>query len=381
MVEQMTQEDGAQPEMNEHELRRRFLTVLRDSNDAITMQDLEGRLLAWNRGAERMYGYTEAEALRLSADVLVPEWERERARGFLEAIARGEAVHSLEVTRRTKDGRLLDVWLTTTKLVDDDGRTVGVATTERDITDRRRNELERERLIGKLTDALRARDDFLAIASHELKTPVAALKLAMETIARGFRGTTVDAGRLATAAESAARQAAQLSVLIDELLDVTRMASGSLKLQREEVDLAGLVLDVLDRLREMLAQAGCSTRPRLQTNVVGSYDRLRMEQVLTNLITNAVRHGQGSAIDVLLEADAERAILTVRDHGPGIAAVEHERIFERFSRAAPEGVPGLGLGLYICRQIAEAHGGEIHVESTPGAGASFVVTLPREIRQ
>jgi len=106
---------------------RRLATGVRDSNDAITMQALDGRILAWNRGAERMYGYTEAEALRLNIDVLVPEEERERARSFLEAIGRGEEIASLDVKRLTKDGSLIDVWLTTTKLVDDEGRVGAVA--------------------------------------------------------------------------------------------------------------------------------------------------------------------------------------------------------------------------------------------------------------
>lgn len=115
---------------------RRLATVLQDSNDAITVQDLQGNILAWNRGAERMYGYSEADAVRMNIEMLIPEEERESARGFLEAIRRGDEVPSLEVKRKAKDGRLLEVWLTTTKLVDDQGHPVAVATTERDVTER-----------------------------------------------------------------------------------------------------------------------------------------------------------------------------------------------------------------------------------------------------
>jgi len=132
---------------------RRLAAVVRDSNDAITMQALDGRILAWNRGAERMYGYTEAEALLLNSEALVPEEARAQARGFLDAILRGEEVTSLEVKRLTKDGRVLDVWLTLTKLVDDDGRVVAVATTERDVTERKRAEAEARRLATVLRDS------------------------------------------------------------------------------------------------------------------------------------------------------------------------------------------------------------------------------------
>jgi two-component system CheB/CheR fusion protein len=125
-------------ELKNIESDRRLVTVVKDSNDAITVQDLDGKIIAWNRGAAKMYGYSEDEALQMTIEALVPEDVPSQTRGFLEAIKRGEEIVSLEVKRRTKDGRLLDVWLTTTKLVDDQGRPVTVATTERDITEHRR---------------------------------------------------------------------------------------------------------------------------------------------------------------------------------------------------------------------------------------------------
>jgi two-component system CheB/CheR fusion protein len=131
---------------------RRLVTVVVDSNDAITVQELDGHILAWNRGAEKMYGYSEDEALRMNIEQLVPEEGRSEARGFLDAIKRGKEVVSLEVKRKAKDGRELEVWLTSTKLVDSQGVTVAVATTERDITERKRAEAERKRLVADLTE-------------------------------------------------------------------------------------------------------------------------------------------------------------------------------------------------------------------------------------
>ena len=132
-----TERDITERKRAEGDLRQ-LAAIVKDSNDAITVQDLDGHILAWNRGAAKMYGYSEDEALKMNIEALVPENERSQARGFLKAIKRGEEIVSLEVKRRTKDGRLLDVWLTITKLVDDQGRPVAVATTERDITGHKR---------------------------------------------------------------------------------------------------------------------------------------------------------------------------------------------------------------------------------------------------
>jgi two-component system CheB/CheR fusion protein len=135
-----TERDITERRRAEAELRR-LATVVKDSNDAITVQDLDGKILAWNRGATKMYGYSEDEALKMNIEALVPEDEQSQARSFLEAIKGGEEIVSLEVKRQTKDGRVLDVWLTTTKLVDDHGHPVAVATTERDITEIRRRQV------------------------------------------------------------------------------------------------------------------------------------------------------------------------------------------------------------------------------------------------
>jgi PAS domain S-box-containing protein len=355
---------------------RRLATVLQDSNDAITMQDLEGRILAWNRGAERMYGYSEHEALQMNIEALVPEEERERARGFLQAIKRGEEVTSLEVKRRTKDGIVLDVWLTTTKLVDDEGRPSAVATTERDITDLKRAERERERLLKELGDAMEARDEFLSVASHELRNPLNALNLKLDLILKQARNAGPAGEKLASGIEVALRQSGRLTRLIDELLDVSRITSGRLTLEREDVNLSQLVPEVEDRLRQMVERGGTTVELRVQPGVVGRWDRLRLEQVLVNLLTNAVKYGGRSPIEISLQADERQATLAVRDRGPGIPEAEQQRIFERFARAAPRGVGGMGLGLYITRQIVEAHGGRIRIESQPGQGATFLVELP-----
>jgi PAS domain S-box-containing protein len=355
---------------------RRLATILRDSNDAITMQDLEGHVLAWNHGAERMYGYSEHEALQMNIEMLVPEEERQRARGLLHAIADGEHRTSFEVMRKTKDGRVLNVWSTTTKLVDDLGHPIAVATTERDITERKRLANESERLLERLSGALKSRDEFLSFASHELKTPITALSIKLDILLREVGRPGSDSGKIAAGLEVAARQTQRLTRLVDELLDVSRIMARPLKLEREEMNLSLLIQDVLTRLHEVIDRAECSVLRHVQPGVAGTWDRMRLEQVLENLLTNAAKYGAGSPIEVALRADGRWATLAVRDHGPGIPESEHGRIFDRFARMAPPGVGGLGLGLYITKQIIEAHHGRIRVESRQGQGATFVVELP-----
>jgi signal transduction histidine kinase len=236
---------------------------------------------------------------------------------------------------------------------------------------------EKEALLKHLSEAVQLRDDFLSVASHELRTPIAVLKLRLETVLRQAKKMGPETEKLTGGIEIAIRQTARLSRLIDELLDVSRIASGHLKIERDDVDLSRVVGDVLARLRDLVERGGCAVESLVEPGVSGRWDRLRLEQVLVNLVTNAVKYGGTGRIDVSLSADEERATLRVRDHGPGIPPEQQARIFNRFVRAAPGEAGGLGLGLYIAREIIEGHGGTIHVDSRPGAGASFVVELPR----
>jgi signal transduction histidine kinase len=219
--------------------------------------------------------------------------------------------------------------------------------------------------------------ELLSVASHELRTPLAVLKLRLDSVLRQARRLGPGTEKLTAGVETAIRQTGRLSQLIDELLDVSRIASGHLTIEREEVDLSRVVDDVLTRLRDFIERGGCAVDLRAEPSVWGLWDRLRLEQVLVNLLTNAVKYGGAGRIEVALSATEGEARLAVSDHGPGIPAEQQARIFNRFVRAAPREVGGLGLGLYITREIVEAHGGRIHVESRPGEGATFVVELPR----
>ncbi len=241
--------------------------------------------------------------------------------------------------------------------------------------------VDNARLFSDLQDAVRAREDFLSIASHELKTPLTSLQLQVQMLQRAAQRDTLarlPAERVVTMLGTAERQTKHLVKLINTLLDISRISGGHLDLHREEIDLAEVVREVVAQLRPELAVAGCRLTVSAPAPVPGLWDRARLEQVVTNLLSNAVKYGRGQPIEVAVMGADDRARLVVRDQGIGIAPEHLSRIFERFERAvSAHNYGGLGLGLYIVRQIVEAHGGAIHVTSTPGEGSTFVVDLPR----
>jgi signal transduction histidine kinase len=174
------------------------------------------------------------------------------------------------------------------------------------------------------------------------------------------------------------RQIGRLSRLIDHLLDVSRLTEGRLELALEEVDLAAVTREVADRFDEVLRRAECVVTLRAPAPVVGTWDRLRVEQIITNLLSNAAKYGSGRPIDIEVDGNDETARLVVRDHGIGIPAEDQARIFERFERLiAGREAPGFGLGLWIVRQVVEGLCGKIRLTSAAGAGATFIVELPR----
>ncbi|NOK20014.1 hybrid sensor histidine kinase/response regulator [Corallococcus carmarthensis] len=241
----------------------------------------------------------------------------------------------------------------------------------------RRETLRQELLAQSLRESLQARDDFLAVASHELKTPLAAFRLHLERLERSLGDEAL--GRAKSPLESAGRQVQRLHALMETLLDVSQLTTGRLALDLNDVDLTAVVGRAVARLRDEVEKMGVTVTLDAGTPLVGRYDKQRIDQVVTNLLANAAKYGQGRPIAVCVAAEDGTARLTVRDQGIGISEEDRARIFERFERAVPgRNYGGLGLGLWIARQVVEAHGGRITVDSKPGLGSTFVVELPIE---
>jgi signal transduction histidine kinase len=238
---------------------------------------------------------------------------------------------------------------------------------------------EVDRAVGReevLAEALHVREDFLAIASHELNTPLAALLMHIQSLQRATRADTAPP-KLVERLEKAANAGLRLESLIKQLLDVSQITAGRLRLDPESFELGGLVREVIERFSEPAARTGCAISVHMQSQPRGTWDRLRIDQVLNNLIANAVKYGKGKPIDVYLSTEAGEVLIRVADRGIGIPPTEQKRIFERFERAVgTREFGGFGLGLWISRQIVEASGGRIEVDSKPGQGSTFTVRLP-----
>ncbi len=249
--------------------------------------------------------------------------------------------------------------------------------------------VDNARLFAQAQEAIRAREDFLAIASHELRTPVTSLRLQVQIVERAL-GEELARARAATdpavGADGLERVLGLTGVLGDDsrrlvrlvagLLDVTRIASGRLDLQPDDLDFRDIVRSGIDSMRPELSARHVALTFRAPLPIPGRWDRLRLEQVVANLLSNAIKYGEGKPILVQASGEGDRVILTVEDQGQGVAPDFVGRMFDRFERGST-GTQGLGLGLYITRQIVESHGGTVEVENRPGAGATFIVRLPR----
>ncbi len=355
-------------------------SLLESVPDAMVVADEQGMIVHVNGGAERLFGWSRAELVGHPVEILLPARFRamhQMHRAGYHAAPRTRPMGlGLDLSGLRKDGGEFAAEISLAP-VTVDGRPCVMAAV-RDVTERKRLE-ERARLWRQAREEVRERDEFLSIASHELRTPVAALQLQLQLLQRAAHRSLEELPRaLEGKLDALERQTRRIGILVGELLDVSRMRLGRLELAFEPVDLSEVARDTVLHLRDEVERSGSRLLLDLAPTP-GRFDRSRIEQVITNLIANAAKFGQGKPITLHVAPDGERARLRVTDRGIGIPAEDQARVFERFERAVTsQHFGGLGLGLYIARQIVEAHGGEIRVESAPGAGTSFVVLLPRE---
>lgn len=355
------------------ELRRTSEDRYRNLADAVPSivwtADPSGALTYVNRHWTDYSGLSSEQTIGWNwLDTIHPDDVARFESGWRAAIARrGEYKAECRI-RRASDGTFRWHLCYGIPDVDRSGRVVGWLATLTDTED--------------LRQAILARDDFLAVASHELRTPLSTLAFVIHGARLiGESEASVDREALLAKMSMAERQVNRLEKLVATLLDVTRITGRRLVLEPVDCDLTSLAREVAGRLRAEAERSGCSLELRAPSPVRGRVDPLRVDQVLTNLITNAVRHGAGKPIDIDVIEEDGFIRLSVTDRGEGIASEDLPRLFGRFQRGANGSAQsGLGLGLFISRHIAQAHGGDIHVKSEPGKGASFIVELPRRAR-
>jgi signal transduction histidine kinase len=257
-------------------------------------------------------------------------------------------------------------------LRDQAGLHIGFSKITRDLTERRNAEIDRLSL-ARAQEALRLRDEFLSIASHELRTPLVALQLQIDSL-RVF-GANLDA-KQHSKIDRAGRNVHRLVDLINTLLDVSRISQGRLTLTPRPIELGALVNDVIDRLSDSAHEARCAVVANVGAPIEGMWDALRIGQVISNLLSNAFKYAAGSRVDVALRQEGDAAVLLVEDRGPGIPDDMRERVFGRFQRGASANFGGIGLGLYLAREIVVAHGGTISARDREAGGATLEVRLP-----
>jgi PAS domain S-box-containing protein len=361
--------------------RALLAAIVESSDDAIISKDLDGVIRSWNAGAERLYGYTRSEAVGRSVTLLMPPDRVNEEPFILSRIRRGERIDHYETVRRKKSGELIEVSLSVSPIHDRSGRVIGASKIARDITERKTAERDMLKAHEAVLAASRAKDDFLAALSHELRTPLNPVLLlasnaaADETLPDRVRA---DFAQVRDNVELEAR-------LIDDLLDLTRVARGKLALDFAPVSLSAVLAHALTTVQPELQKKRLRAEVALPPpNVVIRGDAVRLQQVFWNVLRNAVKFtAPGGRITITAELrERSRAVVTVADTGIGMTAAEVERVFDSFVQGdhavlAPHRFGGLGLGLAISRKLIELHQGTITAASEgPGRGSRFTVELP-----
>jgi len=331
-----------------------------------------GKFLRINSKMEEMTGRSFAELESMTTDEITHPDDRQRdGEAFGEMLEGTRSTYSTEKRYIRKDGQT--VWAIVNAAavrMTPENRMATVAVIQ-DITFLKEAQ-------NKLAEALRLREEFIGIASHELKTPLTALLMQIQGVQR-IMGADPSLTRYASRLQRAAAAGLRLEKLINELLDVSRMAEGRLRLDPERFELRALIAEVVGRFSEVASPAEVPISIRADMDIHGSWDRSRIDQVVTNLLSNALKYGAGHPIEVIAGKQDGAAVIAVRDHGIGIAKDQQRRIFGRFERSVePRSYGGFGLGLWIAHEIVMQSGGTIDVESSEGNGACFTVRLPAE---
>jgi protein-histidine pros-kinase len=356
----------------------RFRRLMDAAPDALVLSNAANIIVLVNELAERLFGYERGELVGQSVERLLPQRYRNEAADTPLAQPQGEG---MELHALRKDGSEFPAEISLSPLEpldedEDEPRTIAAI---RDITERRKAEAERTKL-AQAQEAIRLRDEFLSVASHELRTPLTPIQLQIDGALRAARRDgTPDLPTVIRKLDALSNGIHRLSTLVNQLLDLSRITAGRLDLERTPIDLVGLVGRAMTAFEDEAVRNECTLEfeaPRGE--VRGRWDASRLEQVVTNLLSNALRYGTGRPVAVaVLESRPGWAMLLVRDQGIGIAEEHQALVFQRFERVSESRHKGgFGLGLWIVRQIVEAHGGTIEVFSRPGMGATFAVELP-----
>ncbi len=338
-----------------------WAAIVDSSDDAIISKSIDGYITSWNNGAQRLYGYTPEEIIGKPISLLMPPEREDDFPMIIKQLQEGKKVEHYETKRKTKDGRVIDVSITVSPIRDSHGDIIGASKIARDITDRIENE--------------KRRDDFVTTASHELKTPITSQKVFGELLEQLIEKNGHTQYR--PYIKKINSQTERLLKLVEDLLDLSRVQTGRLTMEIEEFDLDTLIHEIAENVK---LTTKYNIIEKGKTKKMVRADRERLGQVVTNLLSNAIKYSpEADTVVLTSRISGENIEIGVQDFGIGVAKEYHKKIFERFFRV--NGVdektfPGMGIGLHVCREIIQRHGGEIWVESEKGKGSTFYFSLP-----
>jgi len=358
---------------------RELEAIIDNTTAVIYVKDLHGRFLLVNRRFEELFHTSRSEIIGNTDYTYFQAQAADAFRANDQRVIETNAPLEIEESVPSMDGSR--IYLSGKfPLRTSDGAVYAVCGVSTDITERKRAEQERIRLVEQLQAAIAARNEFLAIAAHELRTPLTPLTLQVQhfkkLITRGNLETASPA-MVGGVVERLERQVARFAKLVEHLLDASQLGSGKLHLDLAETDLREVVREVIDRSAAEITSSGTPVDLDLPEPIVGRWDRMRLEQLVTNLLTNALKYGMKRPVNIAAKRVGDRAMLVVADRGIGIRDEEKVKIFQPFVRAVPySSISGFGMGLHIVQQIVEAHEATIRVDSEPGKGSTVTVDLP-----
>ncbi|HEU0036657.1 MAG TPA: chemotaxis protein CheB [Kofleriaceae bacterium] len=358
--------------------------IVESSDDAIVGKSLDGTIMTWNRGAERLYGYTAEEAIGRNVNMLMSSEAQDELAVFVDRIRRGEKVEHVRSMRIRKDGSKVDVSVTISPIYDRDGKLAGVSAIARDISPiiAAQVELEErqrkiETLLAQAEEAARRREQFIAMLSHELRNPLAAVLNATSLLERKLDAQT--ATRCYAVID---RQAHHMKRLLDDLLDVSRITRGKFELRTDDLDLRQPIESAIESVTPLFNERGVKLEVHMpDVPLPARGDSNRLMQVVVNLLSNAANYSpRHSTVKLLVDIEGDSCVLRVLDHGVGIELELQQKIFDLFVQSEQRldrSRGGLGVGLSLAKSIVDLHGGKIEVHSDgPGRGSDFKVTLP-----
>lgn len=362
--------------------RVRLAAIVESSEDAIISKDLFGMITSWNAAAERLLGYTAAEAIGQSVTMLIPTERQNEEPAILERIRRAEQIDHYETIRRRKDGSTLHVALTVSPLLDRHGVVIGASKILRDITEQKRVREQQEDLLrfaqtarAEAEAANHAKDEFLAMLGHELRNPLSAVR-------NSISAASLDDTARPRALEIARRQSDQLGRIVDDLLDVARISSGRIPLRKAEIFLDDVLRRAVDGAHALMEERGHTLTLSLPVESIRlDADATRIEQAVTNVLANAAKYTDpGGKIVFTAERDGSEAVIRVQDNGVGIAAPTLPKVFDLFTqgeRSLDRAQGGLGIGLTLVRRIVDLHRGTVEASSAGvGRGTEVTIRLP-----